>query len=80
MIVKYVSGDNTAHLLLGPVDADYEVLVNSTQNVYVGPDDAVANQDGFLVNAPTTLTLKPGDSLYAYVASGYSVSIFAQPC
>ena len=89
MIVNTFNLTTTPSLLLGPVDADYEVTLNvfGYSDVYIGASSGIsvgAGNGAFsLPNTSNLLVfkLKVGDSLYGLVASGgANVGMFAQPC
>jgi hypothetical protein len=75
---------STPALLIGPVDADYEVLIthNAGGVLFVSSDDTASSGCVFQFGTATIvpLKLKVGDSLYGAASEADSYGVFAQPC
>lgn len=87
MDADFVFVSTTPVLLVGPVDADYTVLVQVPSGpVSFGASASITSAIGggaYQVGdtAEHVLKLKPGDSLYAVAPSAsHEVTFFAQPC
>lgn len=88
MIAQYFTvGDTTPVLLIGPVDADYDVRISGVSNLWFGASNTITASpggDGFhdvTTGADLLIKLKIGDSLYAITGGGnVQTSVFAQPC